>query len=67
MFVAKIKLKIPEGIAKLLTSPAHSRIKIKMFQDQRGKPRNQDPKILENIFEADIVFNKCFLNLLNLA
>ena len=67
MFVAKIKLKIPEGIAKLLTSQAHSRIQIKMFQDQKGKTRNQDQKILENIFEADIVFNKCFLNLLNLA
>ena len=67
MFVAKIKLKIPEGIAKLPTSRAHSRIKIKMFQDQKGKTRNQDQKILEDIFKADIVFNKCSLNLLKLA
>ena len=67
MFVAKIKLKIPEGIAKQLTIQAHSRIKIKKFQDQKGKTRNQDQKILENTFKADIVFNKCFLNLLKLA
>ena len=67
MSVAKIKLKIPEGIAKLLTSQAHSRIQIKIFQDQKGKPRNQDQKILEDTFKADIVFNKCSLNLLKLA
>ena len=67
MFVAKMKLKIPEGIANLPTSSAHPRIKIKMFQDQKEKTRDKDQKILENIFKADIVFNKCSLNLLKLA
>ena len=59
MFVAKIKQKIQEGIANLPTSLALARIKIRNSKDQKGKARDQDQQILENIFKVDIVFNKC--------
>ena len=59
MFVAKIKQKIQEGIANLPTSLALAKIKIMISKDQKGKARDQDQQILENIFKVDIVFNKC--------